>query len=480
MKKLLISISVIITYGCCSPVLSQNLNTGKNLYNLRQCIEIALNNNVDVKQAELEAESAHVSFKQSKTNLLPEINAVISHTAYNGRSINPYTNAFINERNNAASYSLSGNMILWNGSSRYNFIKQNELDYQAGLMDARSIKDKTVISIILNYISVLSTREQLTMARSQVEASRHKVELLQIRNNEGAISPSDLYDMRGQLANDELTVVSVSNNLKTALLNLTLLMCIPYSDDINLLPLADSTKLTAYSATSDEVYQNALQNLAMIKSADFKVDGANRTIRAIKGQLLPVLYLSGGLYTNYSGTATSQVYQGTQDVTTADYVMINNVKSSVMSPQSIYNPVTIGYGTQLKNNFNSAVSLGLQIPLLNGFQVRSKIKQAQINEKQLSVQALNARDKLRNAIEQDFANLSADYESYQILLNQVENFRQSLRAAEVRFEQGAISAVDYIMAKNNFERVNNNLISTKYNYLLRTKLLDFYQNKPIW
>lgn len=450
-----------------------------NVYTLQQCVETAFKNNADVKQAELLAESARINYNQSKANLLPDLNAGISHSAYNGRSINPYTNSYINEQNNAASYSLQSNVILWNGCSLHNYIKQNELNYEAGKMDAQKTKDKITISIILNYLYVLSTQEQLNIALAQVEATRQKVDLLVIKNEQGAISPADLYDMKGQLANDELAVVSTKNSLENAKLTLAQLMNIPYSENMKLTPISDSTMLP-YDASISQVYENALQHLALVKSADLKVAGAAKNIRAIKGQMLPTLYLSGGIYTNYSSTANTQEFVSSTDIPTTDYVLLNNVKNQVYSPQSTYNSIPINYGTQLGNNFNSAVSIGLQIPLLNGLQVRNRLNQAKVAEQQLTVEARNTRDLLRKAIELDFVNMNSDYTSYQILVRQVNDFRESFHAAEVRFAQGAISTVDYVIAKNNLDRVLINLVSIKYNYILRTKLLDFYQDKALW
>jgi len=471
---------VLTCFAGLTKALAQTTSDPTQVYTLQQCVETAFKNNADIKQAELLAESARLNYNQSKTSMLPDLNAGISHTSYNGRSINPYTNSYINEQNNAASYSLQSNIVLWNGCSLHNYMKQNELKYEAGKMDAQNEKDKITISIILNYLYVLSTQEQLNIARTQVEATKQKVELLELKDKEGAITPADLYDMKGQLANDKLSVVSTENSLENAKLTLAQLMNIPYSETMQLVAFSDSASVQPYDATMSEVFENALQHLALVKSADLKVAGAAKNIKAIKGQMLPTLYLSGGLYTNYSSTANTQEFVSTTDVQTPDYVMLNNVKNSVYSPQSTYNSIPIKYGTQLGNNFNSAISLGLQIPLLNGLQVRNKLNQAKVAQQQLTVEAQHTRDMLRKAIELDFVNMNSDYSSYQILLRQVADFEQSFRAAEVRFEQGAISTVDFVIAKNNLDRVLINLVSIKYNYLLRTKLLDFYQDKALW
>jgi outer membrane protein len=479
MNKITGILLIVVAFAASTKTNAQDSPATGNIFTLQQCVETAFKNNADVKQAELLAESARINYNQSKTNMLPDLNAGVSHSAYNGRSINPYTNSYINEQNNAASYSLQSNIVLWNGCSLHNYMKQNELNYEAGKMDAQNAKDKITISIILNYLFVLSTQEQLNIAQKQVEATRRKVELLVVKNNQGAISPADLYDMNGQLANDELSVVSTKNSLETAKLTLAQLMNVPYTENMTLIPVSDST-IAEYGSTISDVYENALNHLALVKSADLKVAGAAKSIKAIRGQMLPTLYLSGGLYTNYSSTANTRQFVNTTDIQTSDYVMLNNAKNLVYSPLSTYNAVPIKYGTQLGNNFNSVVSLGLQIPLLNGLQVRNKLNQAKVAEKQLSLQAQNTRDLLRKAIEQDFVNMNSDYLSYKILLKQVGDFQQSFRAAEIRFEQGDISTIDFVIAKNNLDRVLINLVSIKYNYLLRTRLLDFYQDKALW
>jgi outer membrane protein len=481
MNKVKMIMSFLMVFAVSTNINAQDGSVASQVYSLQQCVETAFKNNADVKQAEFSAESSRLSYNLSKANILPDLNAGISHTAYNGRSINPYTNTYINEQNNAASYQLTSSIVLWNGCSLHNYMKQNELNYEAGKMDAQNAKDKITIDIILNYLLVLSTQEQLNIALAQVEATKKKVDLLVIKNEEGAISPSDLYDMKGQLANDELSVEGTKNSLESAKLTLAQLMNIPYSESMQLITFGDSIQVQPYVSSVNEVYQNALQHLALIKSADLKVAGATKNIKAIKGQMLPTLYLSGGVFTNYSSTANTQQLINTTDVQTPDYVMVlNDVKSPVYSPQSIYNSVPISYMNQLNNNFNSAVSIGIQIPLVNGLQVRNKLNQAKVTHQELSVQAQNTRDLLRKAIETDFINMNTDYSSYQILLRQVNDFEQSFHAAEVRFADGAISTVDFVIAKNNLDRVQLNLISLKYNYLLRTKLLDFYQDKPVW
>lgn len=480
MNKKIVILLVIVFFAVTKKINAQDSSAINNVYTLQQCVDIAFKNNADVKQAELSAESAKIDYDQSKANMLPNLSAGISHTLYNGRSINPYTNGYINEQNTAGSYQLTTGITLWNGSSIQRYMKQYALYYEAGKMDAQNAKDKLIINIILNYLSVLSAQEQLNISHKQVEATKKKVELLTIKNNDGAISPSDLYDMKGQLANDELTAVSTKNSLENAKLALCQLMNIPYSANMKLTAITDIVLAQPYEATVEQVYENASQRLALVKSADLKVAGAAKNIQAIKGQMMPTLSLSGGLYSNYSSTAQTQHLAGTTDVLTSNYVLINDVKTPVYGTQSTYNSLPITYGNQLNNNLNSAISLDLQIPLINNLQYKNRLRQAKVTARQLDVQAQTIRIQLRQSIEQDFVNMNADYATYKTLLAQANDFGQSFHAAEVRFADGAISTVDYVIAKNNLDRVQLNLVAAKYNYILRTKLLDFYQDKALW
>ena len=470
----------LISFAAANRMMAQDTTAVNSVYTLQQCIEIAFKNNTDVKQAGYLTKSAKINYNQSKANMLPDLNAGITHTQYDGRSINPYTNAYINEQNTAGSYQLNAGITLWHGSSIQNYMKQYRLTYEAGKMDEQNAKDKLTINIILAYLSVLSAHEQLNIAEKQVEATQKKVDLLNIRNNDGAIPPSDLYDMKGQLANDGLTVVSTKNSLDNALQSLTLLMNIPYEADMQLAAITEGILFQPYEETVDQVYENASQQLAMVKSADLKVESASKSIKAIRGQMMPTLTLFGGLYTNYSSAAKLQQLTGTTEVPTSNYVTVNNVKTTVYTQQSNFNALSIGYDTQLKNNYNSAIGIGLQIPLSNNMQVRNKLKLAKVTQLQVKEQAMATRTQLRQAIVQDFVNMNSDYTTYKLLLSQVEDFGQSFHAAEIRFTNGAISTVDYVIAKNNFDRVQLNLVVAKYNYMLRTKLLDFYQNRPLW
>ena len=444
---------------------------------LQQCVEAAIKNNRDVNVSGFQAESDKVNWQQAKGNKLPFISGSVFHGINQGRSIDPFSNSYVTQNITFANYGLNASISLWNGSAIQNNIKQNLLSFEASKMDWQQQKDNITISVILAYLQVLNNDEQLNASVQQVAVSQKQVERLAVLNENGAVLPATYYDLKGQLANDELNVVNGKNTLESSKLDLAQLMNMAYSKDMQLEKINESLIPILYDATVEQIYTQAMQQLALVKAVDLRKESAEKGVKAAKGQLYPTLSLNGGLGTNYSSIASLQQFVSTADMPTDNYVLVNSEKLPVVAPQSTYNNQKITYGDQWSNNFNSYVSLGLQIPILNGLQAKSRINQAKITEKQTSFEAGTTKIQLKQSIEQAYLNMQSGLERFQKLTSQLQDFKESYRSAEVRFNAGAITSVDYLVAKNNMDRSNINLIAAKYDYILRTKVLDFYQGK---
>ncbi len=477
MKKLITSIAL----AC---VLTGMTHTGFSQapaqLSLKQAIETAINNNLQVRQAEYQSQSDKVTHEQAKGNQLPFISGSIFHGLNQGRSIDPFTNSYVTQEISFANYDISTSVTIWNGSSIRNNIKQTELSYKASQMDWQQAKDNITINVILAYLQVLGSQEQLTVARNQVDVTRNQVSRLEILNNSGAIAPSVFFDLKGQLAGDELSVINIKNNLETAKITLAQLMNTPYNTAVQLEAINTQNGPVLYDGTPDNIYTAATQQLAIIKAAEYRTQSAEKRVLAAKGLMLPTLSFNGGLGTNYSSVASTQQLVGTSDVATSSYVNIGSTKTPVFSPQSNYNSQKISYFNQWKNNFNSSLSLGLQFPILNGLQARSRVKQAKIFETRTQFETQTVKTQLRQNIDQSYVNMTSALERFQALSRQVEQYSLSFKAAEVRFNAGVNTSVEYLIAKNNLDRANANLVAARYDYILRAKVLDFYQGKQLW
>lgn len=462
-----------------------NLNAQKieklsGILSLKQCVEMAIANNQSVRAAGFQSELDNAGYQQSKANRLPALNGNISHGTNQGRSIDPFTNGYVNQQINFANYSLNGSITLWNGSAIHQNIKQNEWNSKASSMDYQQLKDNTTINVILAYLQVLNNQEQLGIAKKQVDVTRNQVERLAVLHKDGAIVPSLYYDLKGQFSNDELNVLTVQNSLETAKINLAQLMNVDYSKDVMLEAISDKLIPVIYESGPDSIYLQATKKMALVKAAEYRKNSSSSKVSAARGQLFPTLGLYGGLGTNYSSIANRLEFINSTDLPTSSYVNVGISKLPVYAPQNNYANQKISYGDQWSNNFNSSISLGLQIPILNGLQAKTRVTQAKILEKRADFDYRSIKTQLRQSVDQAYINMNTSFEKYQTLIKQVEDYTQSFQIAETRFNAGLTTSVEYLAAKNNLDRSYASFATAKYDYFLRSKILDYYQGKQLW
>jgi outer membrane protein len=472
MKK--IFFSVVLVSLVTLQVYSQTTMT------LRQCVETGIANNFDVKQRELQAHSDEANWKQSKLNMFPDLNGSAGHSFNQGRSIDPFTNQPVTQSFNSSNYSISSGVILFNGLAIQNNIKQNSLTYQASKMDWQQEKDNLTINIILSYLQVLSNAEQLEQAKNQASLSGQQVERLDVLNKEGAIKPSDLSDLKGQYANDQLAIISFQNSLETAKITLCQWMNIPYNKDLVLEKIDPESFAATYEGTPDIIYQTALEQLSLVKAANYRMLSAERGVKVARGQLFPRLTFGGTAYTSYSSVATQNIFKNTSDVTSEDYVLVNGTPTPVIYKRDNFDISKINYSDQLNNNLYTSFGFTLNIPLFNALIQRNRVKQAKITLELRQSAVTNTKNQLNQAVNQAYSNMTAASGRYKTTLEQVTAYNESFRAAGIRFQQGVGNSIDYLTAKNNLDRASINLIITKYDYVLRSKILDYYQGRQLW
>ena len=235
-----------------------------------------------------------------------------------------------------------------------------------------------------------------------------------------------------------------------------------------------------YGGSPDEIYQTALQQFAQVQATKLRTQSAEKNISSIKGGFFPSLSLGGNINTNYSSVATRDYFVNTTENPSSNYVDVNGSQYPVIVKQDNFASKKINFGDQLSNNLFSAVSIGLTIPLFNAGKIRNQVKLAKLDLQNYKYIEQNTKTQLQQAIERAYVNLTSSAEKYKLLQEQESAFQESFRTAEVRFNAGAITSVDYIIAKNNLNRVQNSLISSKYDFVLREKVLNYYAGKPLW
>jgi outer membrane protein len=441
---------------------------------IKQCVDLAIANNLQVQQSQIQLDQNGVTYRQAKDNLLPQINGTISQQNNYGRSISNVNNAYVDVENGSGSYQLNGNLVLFNGLSLQNAIKQNRLFYNASKMDLQQQKDNITLSVILNYLTVLSNQELLDIARSQASVDSAQVARLEIQNQEGAIPPATLYDLKGQYASDQVNVVNAINALETSKVNLFNVLNVPYQKDATYEAVNMNADISDLRTSSDSIFQTALQVIPNIKATDLRVQSFQKSIAVARGKLYPTLFLFGNLNSNYSSIATTNIPGSEFPLQTGYYIPGTpnvDVYTTALATQKS------SFGDQVKNNRFQTVGLQLNIPILNYLSARNNVKTAKLNYENAKVLSNASRNQLQQLVEQAWQNLRSAYGQYKGYLDQVHAYGESFRTAEIRFNAGVITSVDYVIAKNNYDRANTNLSAARYNYIFRTKILEYYQGR---
>jgi len=448
----------------------------KPAFTLRGCIDLALKNNLTALNALTQTEISKAQLQQAGASMLPYVNGYANQGVNTGKSINPYTNTFINQEIGTGQYGVSAGLTLFNGLSNVNAVQQRSNLYQADKMDYQQTKLDLSIQVTQAYFSVLANEELLNQAMVQKELTQAQLDRLFILDKNKAISPALLYDTKGQLANDQLYLV----NTKTALLSAKLALAQLINTTIN----AEATfeKIQPDDGSSfplmgfDELYPQLAKNAPALKSADYRKTAALKGLNSTRGIILPSLTLNGSLGSNYSSAALTQQLTGINYTAGNSYVSVAGADYAVYDPQYTYNSSKIAFNSQLKNNLNTYIGLSLQVPILNGLKTRTQTRIGKINYLRSREQLKTTELRFRSQMEQTYNEMVSAFERVKIYQNQVNDYSASFTIAKTKFEQGAITTIEYITAKNNMEKAKAGLISTQYDYLLKKETLHLYQN----
>ncbi len=443
-------------------------------YTLQQCLDLAMKQNQTVLNSGYQVQSNDAFLQQARATALPSVSAYANQGISTGKSINPYTNAFINQEVGTGQYGVNANFTLFSGLSTINAIRQNALAYKAGKMDYAQAKIDISIQVLLAYLQILNSEELMNQALSQMAATLVQLDRLNTLQKHDAVSPSVLHDTRGQLANDKLSLINAQGAMVTAKLNMGQLINVTLAPETTFEKIDTSVELLA-PATEANAYDGISQAMPAVKASGLRTISTLKRVHAARGNLFPVLSLNGSLGSNYSSAALSQRLMNSYDEATGAYVNSGGTLLPVYESRNTYQSDKIGFNDQVTNNFNTYVGLSLQIPLFNGLKNKTQVEQAKVAHLQAAVQEKSTEVRYKALVAQLINDLKNAYERYGVSLQQTGDYEASFKIATIKFEKGAITAFEYTTAKNNFDKASANLISARYEYLFKGKTLELYQ-----
>jgi outer membrane protein len=429
---------------------------GQGPWSLQECIDQAIQYNLQVKRQELVMKSTGQDHRQSKLDLLPNLNGMVEHQLGEGRVLDRGTYEWKDASVSQGDLGVQSDLTLFNGLQGLNSIKMNKANYQMSMEDLEAMEDNITIQVMTGYLDLLRNQELVAVAESKVVVTQQQVERMERLVEVGNEPKGRLLEVRAQLSDAKLAYTRAVNARDIARLNLMHVMNMTDIEGFEIEEPLLPDPSTVVIPELDSVFQYALANLPQIKSKEHGVEAMERYLALQRGQRSPRLYARGILYSNYSDG------------------LVNPLDPDPSNPTMDY-PLS----EQISNNRYKQVSMGLSIPIFNRWQVQTDINKAKLDLQDAEYQYDDAVLILQQTLQQYHTEALAARDNYNSALESVANSDEAFRFAEERFKVGTGTALELQEARNQLYESTSDMISSKFILIFYSRILDFYMGKDI-
>ncbi|EHO13051.1 TolC family protein [Myroides odoratimimus] len=414
---------------------------GQTVLSFEECLRFALEYNLTLKEAYLEEELANIQYNRSKNNRYPNLSSSIANNNSFGRSIDPYSNTFIDTKFKSYSGSIGSNYVLFEGFSRTNAIKIAKSEVILQQTNIERVKNSITIELASIYTTILYTEELIKSSVEQLKVSKQQKEFIQIRFDEGLVAESELFKIEAQVASEKLNLITVKNSLQIYYLDLKQIMNISINTDINLKPLEivelnDNLDYPTLLSIED-IYPTHPDFLATkIQEENLKIN-----IKLSKSTYYPSLNLQLNYSSFYSDTNSN-----------------------------------FNFNQQWNNNKNYGISLSLSLPIFNGFSTRYNVKRAKIQYKQGQIRTDIEKDRLIKVLSEANNDLIASHEKLKSASGAWLFSQKTFEADQLKYEYGKISLTELLLSQKNYFNQQAELIKAKYEHIYNIGVVSFYRD----
>jgi len=465
--------------------------TAQDKWDLRRCVEYATKNNISVKQAEVQARVNALQLEQAKLNIWPNASFSSNLGGQFGRSIDPTTNQYTTTQLLSQSYTLSGNMTIYNWGKLKYTVESQKNSLKGTYYDIEKTVNDMSLNVANNYLLALSAREQIHVADVQVNQTMKQLDITRKQYTAGTVPELNVLQLEAKLSTDSSSLISAKVNYDLDILALKALLNVDAAAPFELdTPDADKIPVESFADLQpDVVLQLAMNTQPQQKSDLAKIKSAELAIKANRAALYPTFGAGYSLGTNFANylravDPSSILYQGSSP--TGNYVNISGTNYLVQQPNYSYSYMHksfsqwwTGYGSQLSGNFTQRIAVGITVPIFSNGQGKIAYENSKLNLRNLQLQSQQADYTLKQNIYSAYSNAVASYQKYIAGKKNVESNQIAYDFTIKRYEIGLLGILDLITNQNNLTTAKLNLIANEYDYIFKMKLLEFYKGNGI-
>lgn len=438
-------IKILLLVAACCLLKNTNAQNDK-VWTLKECVDYALENNISVKQSELDKNMTTQDVVAAKWNFFPNLNASASQNYNFGSSID-ISGGRSSANYRSTNFGVNSSVTLFNGFANIHTLKQAELETQAQDAALAKMKNDISLNVVNAYLQILFAKEQVKVAQSQLEISQGEVTRISELVTAGVLPEGNLLNIKSTQATDNQNLIVAQNSFSMASLQLAQLLQLK---EMDIAVEEISIEVANQSILSNDVsaiYNKANETFPEIQLAELNIQSASESIKIAQANYYPSLNLSYGFNTIY------QHRQGYPDF--------------------------VSFSNQLNDNLGHSVIFSLNIPIFNRYQFRTSVNKAKINQEKIQYNLESERFRLRETIQTAYTDALASAKSYEASKISVEALDKSFNYDLVKFQEGAINSFEFNQTKNNLLSAQSQLIKAKYDFVFKLKVLEFYFGQPI-
>ncbi len=451
-------------------------------WDLRKSVEHALQNNISVKQADLQVRFAELELQQNKLSQLPNLNLSSSVGYSSGRNQDPTTYSLITTGYAFNNISLQANADFFNWFSKRNTIAAKDLSLKATQAGFEKAKNDVALNVAVAYLQVLLSREQITLAKANAAQTFSQLDRTRKLVTAGRLPELDAVNLESVLAGDSASLITAQAATIQALLQMKALLNIDAAVEFDVaIPPVDLIPVESLAELQpDAVYRLAIANLPQQKADALNVMAAKKSVEAAKGAMYPTFSLFGSLGSAYNSKA-QEIISKTVIIAPVGTVTVGTTPYQVfpLTPFDSYTFGNMAYTDQLNQNFRQSVGLNVSIPILNGGNLRSAWHRSKLNVKQFELQQEQNSFTLKQDIYKAYNDAVAAMQKFNANKKAVAASENAYQFALKRYELGLLTTYDLITTQSTLLQAKSQLLYSQYDYLFKIKLLEFYKGQGL-
>lgn len=458
------------------------ISNAQDKWDLRKCVDYALENNISVRQADLQIRFAQLDVQQSKMALYPGANFSSSLGYSSGRNQDPTSFSLITTGYVFNNVSLQASADIFNWFTKKNNIAVKELNLKATEAGVEKAKNDIALNVAVAYLQVLLAREQVNLARNQLQLTKTQLESTRKQVDVGKLPELNAANLESVMANDSSNLITAETTATQALLQMKALLNMDAATpfDISTPPVEMVPVENIADLQPDAVYNLATVNMPQQKVDILNLKAALKSVQVAKGSMYPTFSIFGSLGSAYNNKAR-EVKSKTQVTPPIGSVTVGGTPYQVfpLEPLDFFTYGNMSYTDQLNQNFRQSIGLSVSVPILNGGSLRTAWQRSKLSVKQVELQKEQNSLTLKQDIYKAYNDATAALQKFNANKKTVAASQKAYDFAVKRYELGLLSTYDLITTQTNLQQAKINQLYSQYDYVFKMKLLEFYKGQGL-